>query len=149
MVSELPKPDPVLKRLERLVGKWILEGRSLHSEGNDVTGQVTIDWLPGGFFLQQRGEIQVKGFKVYGLEIVGYDPATKNFPSYVFSNIGETVGRYYWDVEGDVVTHWTAGAKYTGRFNKDGNILSGGWRPDKGVESSPENTYDATMIRVK
>lgn len=89
------------------------------------------------------------GVKVHALEIVGYDPAKKTFPSYVFSNIGETAARYYWDVQEDVVTHWTEGSKYTGRFSKDGNVLSGGWRPVEGVESTNENTYDATMTRLK
>lgn len=89
------------------------------------------------------------GFKFYGLEIVGYDPATKIFPSYVYSNVGETPGRYYWDVQGDMVAHWTDGAKYTGRFGRDGNVLSGGWRPEAGVQSTPQNTYDANMTRIK
>jgi hypothetical protein len=149
MVTELPKPNPALKRLERLAGTWIIEGRTLDSKDNNISGRVTIDWLPGGFFLQQRGEIEIMGLKVQSLEIVGYDAATKTFHSYVFSNIGEVAARYYWDVQGDVVTHWTEGSKYTGRFSKDGNVLSGGWRPEEGVERTHENTYDATMTRVK
>ena len=149
MVTGLPKANPALKRLERLVGTWIIEGRTLDSKDNNISGRVIIDWLPGGFFLQQRGEIEIMGFKVHSLEIVGYDPATKIFPSYVFSNMGEVAARYYWDVQGDVVTHWTKGSKYTGRFSMDGNVLSGGWRPEEGMERTPENTYDATMTRVK
>jgi hypothetical protein len=105
--------------------------------------------LTGGFFLQQRGEIELMGLRVQSLEIVGYDLATKTFPSYVFSNMGEVAARYCWDVQEDVVTHWTEGSKYTGRFSKDGNVLSGGWRPEEGVESTPENTYDVTMTRLK
>jgi len=148
-MTELPKPNPALKRLERLVGTWIIKGRTLDSKADNVNGRVTIDWLPGGFFLQQRGEIEVMGLKVHGLEIVGYDSATKTFPSYAFSNIGEVAGRYYWDVQGDVVTHWTEGAKYTGRFSDDGNVLSGSWRSEEGAKQTPGNTYDATMTRVK
>jgi hypothetical protein len=89
------------------------------------------------------------GLKVRSLEIVGYDASTKLFSSYVFSNMGEVPARYYWDVQGDVVTHWTEGSKYTGSFSKDGNVLSGGWRPEEGVERTRENTYDATMTRAK
>jgi hypothetical protein len=149
MVTELPKPNSALKRLERLVGTWIIEGRTFDSKDVNVSGRVTIDWLPGGFFLQQRGEIEVMGSKVHSLEIVGYDPTTKIFPSYVYSNMGEFAARYYWDVQGDVVAHWTKGSRYTGRFSKDGNILSGGWRPEEGAKKTPENTYDATMTRLK
>ena len=54
---------------------------------------------------------------------------------------------YWWDVQGDIVTHWTEGSKYTGTFSEDGKILSGGWRPE-GDKESPGNAYDATMIRV-
>ena len=42
----------------------------------------------------------------------------------------------------------TTGSKYTGTFSEDGNILSGGWRPEEGTKKIPENTYDATMTRV-
>lgn len=88
------------------------------------------------------------GSKIHSLEIIGYDPLTKTFPSFVFSNMGEVSIHYQWDFQGNVVTHWTKGSKYTGTLSKDGNILSGGWRPEK-RKGGPENTYDATMIRVK
>jgi hypothetical protein len=126
MVTELPKPNPELKRLEKLVGTWLIKGRTIDSKDDNISGRVTIDWLTGGFFLQQRGEIELMGLRVQSLEIVGYDLATKTFPSYVFSNMGEVAARYCWDVQEDVVTHWTEGSKYTGRFSKDGNVLSGG-----------------------
>jgi len=61
MAADLPKPNPALKRLERLVGMWIIEGQTLDSKDNNVSGRVTIDWLPGGFFLQQRGKIVDEG----------------------------------------------------------------------------------------
>ena len=145
---EFPKPSPTLKRLERLVGTWELSGRTLGAAEDNIRGRITIQWLPGGFFLEQRGEIEVGGFKVQSLEIVGYDSATDTFPAYVYSNLGESHMLYHWDVQGDVVTHWTSGSKYTGSFNEDGTILAGGWRPDAGVEQNDGNTYDATMTRV-
>ena len=97
-MAGLPRPNPALKRLERLVDTCTLEGRTLESKNNNISGRVTIDWLPGRVFLQQRGEIEVMGFKVHGLEIVGYDSATNTFPSYVFSNVGRfraaTIGTF-------------------------------------------------------
>jgi hypothetical protein len=146
---QTPKPDPALQRLERLVGTWTLKGRTLDSKEDNITGQVTIEWLPGGFFLQQRGEMDFMGFKGQSLEIVGYDPAARNFPSYVYSSMSGEPLPYCWDVQGDVVTHWTEGSKYTGTFNEDGTILAGGWRPDEGIEETTGNAYDATMIRVR
>jgi hypothetical protein len=59
------------------------------------------------------------------------------------------ISAYFWDVQGDVVTHWTEGSKYTRQFSEDGNLLVGGCRPTKGEAQEPGNTYDATMTRVK
>jgi len=40
---------------------------------DNTSGNVVIEWLPGGFFLQLRGEIRMENFEVRSLEIVGYD----------------------------------------------------------------------------
>lgn len=141
-------PHPALRRLDRLVGTWRITGRTPDAQDDDISGHVTIEWLPGGFFLQQRGEMAFGNFRVYSVEIVGYDPSTDAFSSYVFSNMGEGPARYGWDVQGEVVTHWTEGAKYTGTFSEDGTTLAGGWRPDEGKEGPDNVAYDATMIRI-
>lgn len=145
----VPTPHPALKRLERLVGTWQIRGGTLDAPDDTISGRVTIEWLPGGFFLQQRGEMAMGQFRVQSLEIVGYDPSTDTFPSYVFSSLGETALRYWWDVRGDVVTHWTDGSQYTGTFSDAGNTLAGGWRPAEGREGPDNIAYDATMIRVR
>src|ERR1700694_4107163 len=118
-------PHPALERLDRLVGTWQIGGRTLDVHEDNIHGRVTIEWLPGKFFLLQRGEMDVAGFHVSSLEIVGYDPSTQVFSAYTYSNLGGVPMRYYWNVEGDVVTHWTEGSKYTGTFNAEGTILSG------------------------
>jgi hypothetical protein len=89
--------------------------------------------------------IKVERLRISSIEIVRYDPSTGTFPAHVYSERGGTPLNYFWDVRGNVVKHWTKGWKYTGRFSKDGNVLSGGWRPEKGKS---ERTYDATMTRV-
>jgi hypothetical protein len=109
---------------------------------------VTIEWLPGNYFLQQRGEMEFEGFHVHSLEVVGYDSSAQVFSSSSFSNLGGIPLRYYWNVQGDVVTHWTEGSKYTGTFNTEGTILLGGWRPDEGMEGPDNVAYDATMMRT-
>jgi hypothetical protein len=141
-------PDPALNWLERLVGTWRLSGRTLDVDEDNIHGWTTIEWLPGGFFLQLRGEIEFKGFKAQSLEIVGYDPASQTFPATVYSSMGGVPAAYYWDVQGDVVTHWTTGSKYTGTFNEDGTVLTGGWRAEEGNEGEEGATYDATMVKV-
>ncbi|MGE5334425.1 MAG: DUF1579 family protein [Nitrososphaerota archaeon] len=148
-IPQAGRPDPALKRLQKLVGTWELKGRTLDATEDTISGRVTIEWLPGGFFLQMRGTIESMGFALESLEILRYDPSTNTFPALVYSSMNGVPLQYWWDVQGDVVTHWTEGANYTGRFSDDGNILSGGWRPDEGHEATAGNTYDADMIRAK
>src|SRR5258708_5692933 len=93
-------PDPALKRLDKLVGTWVLTGRALDSKEDNIKGRVIITWLPGGFFLEQRGEIEVMGVKMQTLEILGYDTDTKTFPSSVYSSMNGEVLPYEWDVQG-------------------------------------------------
>jgi hypothetical protein len=143
-----PKPDSALKRLEKLLGTWDLNGRTLNVETDNIFGQVTIDWLPGGFFMQQRGWIDFMGFRGESLEIISYDPVTRIFPATVYSSMSGLPLAYYWDVQGNLVTHWTDGAKYTGTFNEDGTILTGGWRPMEGAKANAASAYDAIMVRT-
>ena len=140
--------DPALRRLDVLVGRWELRGRTLDTAEDNITGWVNFGWLPGGFFLLGNGEIDFMGTKVQSLEILGYDPETGIFPANVYSNMDRKVVQYYWILKGDTVTHWTEGSKYTGTPSEDGNTLSGGWRAQEGTEGSPESTYDAVMTRV-
>jgi hypothetical protein len=145
-----PRPDPALQRLNRFVGTWEATGRTLDSEEDNVSGRLTFEWLPGGFFLQQRVELNFAGFEVKGLEVIGYDPATDRFPSTVYSNLVGDPIPYEYDVQGDRVTIRTelaGGATFTGTFGEDGKSGSGGWRPDEGA--GPGNiAYDITLTRV-
>lgn len=142
------KPNPALGRLERLIGRWEMKGRTFDSSHDNVSGKVTVEWFPGGFFMVQRGEITAGGLEVHGLEMIGYDPSSRVFPAYVYSSIEASPSRYYWDVRGGLVRHWTRGARYTGRFSEDSRTLSGGWRPAGRERRTPGNTYDVVMTRV-
>ena len=144
-----PKPHPALKRLDVLIGTWDLTGRTLDSDTDNITGWNTFEWLPGEFFLKLTGAIDFKGDKIQSLEIIGYDPSTNTFPSSVYSNMDGDVLPYSWDVQGNTVMHSDASSKYTGTLSKDGQTLSGGWRPKEGEQESPKNSYDAIMTRVQ
>lgn len=143
---QMPVPDPALKRLEKLVSTWDIKGRTPDSKEDNITGWMTCEWLPGGFFLKQIGEIDFRGFKVQSLELIGYDPSTQTFPSSVYSNMSGIALPYHWNVQGNNVTHWTEADKYTVTLSEDGKTLSGGWRPVEGKEGV---AYDAVMTRVK
>jgi hypothetical protein len=147
--TAMPGPDPELKRLERFVGTWNMKGRTLDSDKDNVTGQATFEWLPGGFFLQQRIDLNFAGFEIKGLEIIGHDPERGVFPSTVFSNMVGIPLPYVYDIQGDDVTIRTefgGGATYKGKFGEDGKSFSGGWRPDK--EAPGNVAYDLSGTRL-
>ncbi len=147
-----PGPDPALHRLDRFVGTWEVKGRTLDAEEDNVFGRLTFEWLPGGFFLQQRVQIDFMGLDVRGLEIIGYDPATGKFPSTVYSNLVGIPIPYEYDVQGDRVTIRTelaGGATFTGTWAEDGSAMSGGWRPDEGKEGPGNVAYDISGSRVR
>ena len=71
MVSEtshLPRPDPALRRLDRLVGRWSMEGNLVGSDEKNITGETSFRWLPGGFFLEQRARIDFAGLAIEALD---------------------------------------------------------------------------------
>jgi Protein of unknown function (DUF1579) len=98
-----PQPDPALRRLDRLVGTWTMEGNLVGSDEHNIRGQTTFRWLPGGCFLEQRARIDFAGQQIDALELIGYDPETDTFPSTVFSGFSATPLPYRWQVRGDRV----------------------------------------------
>src|SRR5215207_5909213 len=98
LTGQSPTPDPALKRFEALIGKWELKGRTLNAQEDDITGWNTFEWMPGGFFLKSEGEINFQGFVMQSLEIIGYDPKSKTFPSTVYSSMSGDIFLYEWDV---------------------------------------------------
>ena len=62
---QAPEPNPDLESLDRLVGTWEMSG--------EVQGQVTFEWMEGGFFLIQHVDLEQYGQKIKGIEIIGHD----------------------------------------------------------------------------
>lgn len=100
-----PQPDPALRRLDRLVGRWNMEGNLVGSDEKNIRGETTFRWLPGGFFLEQRAHIDFAGQQIDALELIAYDLETNTFPSTVYSSLSPDPLPYRWDVRGDSVTH--------------------------------------------
>jgi hypothetical protein len=95
----LAQPDPALRHLDRFVGTWSLEGHPVGSSENNIKGEATYRWLPGGFFLEQRISMNFMGMQIESLELIGYDAGTKTFPSTVYSNLSPTPLPYRWEVD--------------------------------------------------
>ena len=140
-----PQPDPALRRLDRLVGTWSMEGNLVDSDEKNITGETTFRWLPGGFFLEQRVHIDFIGMQIDALEVIGYDPDTDTFPSTVYSGFAPVPLPYRWDVRGDLVTitvsYGQLDSTFTGSWRDDG-AFDGGWRPNPGADETVNVSYD-------
>jgi hypothetical protein len=150
---QAPTPDPALMRLEPLVGTWRMRGHLLGSDEENVVGQTTFRWLDGGFFMQQDVELDFAGmFHVKSRELIGYDPETDGFASYVYSNLSPEPLPYRWDLRDDTLTisvsYGPLDSSFEGRFIDDDNF-SGGWRPSPGADETINIPYDVWGTRVK
>ena len=151
---QAPTPDPALRRLDRLVGTWTLKGHLVGSDEENIVGEITFQWLEGGFFLQQDAEIDFAGmFDVKSRELIGYDPEAGAFASTVFSNFSPTPLPYRWDLRDDTLTisvsYPPLDATFTGQFSEDGESFSGGWRPNPGADETINIPYDVSGTRVR
>jgi hypothetical protein len=154
--QNIPKPDPALKRLNRLVGKWSMKGRPVGANEDSITGTTTFEWLHGtagtSFFLQQDMEMDYAGTMIKSREIIGYNPKTKAFSSYVYSNMAPDPWPYEWNIQGDNLTisikSGVMDAIFRGKFSPDGNTFSGGWRPNPGADEVINAPYDITVSRM-
>jgi Protein of unknown function (DUF1579) len=150
---QAPTPDPALQRLDRLVGTWTLTGNLVGSDEENISGEITFQWLEGGFFLQQDASIEFAGmFQVKARELIGYDPESGAFASYVYSNISPEPLPYKWDLRDDTLTisvsYGPLDASFEGKFSDDDNF-SGGWRPSPGADETINIPYDVRGSRVK
>jgi hypothetical protein len=149
---DLPQPDPALRRLDRLVGRWSMEGHLVGSDETNINGETSFRWLPGGFFLEQRAHIDFAGLEIDALELIGYDPETDSFPSTVYSNFSPEPLPYKWDVKDDNVTitvsYGQLDATFTGSWREDGTF-AGGWRPNPGADETVNVPYDVGGHRLE
>ena len=63
--TDVPSPDPALRRLDRLVGTWKMKGHPVGSKEDSITGTTTFAWVNGdagtSFFLQQDMQMDYAG----------------------------------------------------------------------------------------
>ena len=154
--QEAPTPDPALKRLDRLVGTWKIKGRPLGSDDYSVNGTTRYSWLHDeagkSFYLQQDMDMDHDGKRIKAHELIGYNPKTKAFSSFVYSNMAPDPWPYEWDIQGDDFTisirKPPMDATFRATFAPDGNSFSGGWRPNPGADETVNSSYDVTVTRI-
>jgi hypothetical protein len=142
MTQPAAKPNPDMEGLNKLVGTWNVTG--------GAQGQVTYEWMEGGFFLLQHVDLEQDGQRLKGIEVIGHEqtfgaPPSQDIKSRKYDSIGNTLD-YVYEVVGDTLTIWGgergSPAYYKGRFSDDGNTCSGAWVYPGG------GGYESTMTRA-
>jgi hypothetical protein len=126
-----------------LVGTWKISG--------GIEGQITFEWMEGGFFLVQHIDLEHNGRKIKGIEIIGHEQKFGAEPSEeiktrVYSFLDGMTLDYVYEMDGYTLTIW-AGEKnspayYKGKISDDGNTMIGEW-------TYPGGGYKATGTKVK
>ena len=138
---DIPAPNPDLATLERLIGTWQVSG--------DAVGQVTYEWMPGGFFVLQRYQLTLFGHTVDGIEVIGHaqpfgQQPSPDIHSRAYDNTGNTLD-YVYDITDDMLTIWggerDSTSYFRGRFTDD-DTNTGEWVYEGG------GGYATTMTRI-
>jgi hypothetical protein len=142
MTQPPAKPSPDMEGLNKLVGTWNVTG--------GAQGQVTYEWMEGGFFLIQHVDLEQEGQRLKGIEIIGHlrpfgAPPSEDIKSRYYDTMGNTLD-YVYEVQGNTLTIWGgergSPAYYQGRFSDDGNTCAGAWVYPGG------GGYQSTMTRA-
>lgn len=137
----VPQPSEAVRRLDRLVGEWILSG--------GTTGTVTYEWMEGGYFLLQRVRMNQEGHEINGLEVIGNERPFGAAPgedvkSRFYDAEGNTLD-YVYELEGDTLTIWGgekgSPAYFRGTFTDGDTRMDGAWVYPGG------GGYQSTMTR--
>jgi hypothetical protein len=145
---EMPRPNPALRKLDKLVGTWQIIG--VDEMGCELRGRETFSWMEGGFFMKQEIDQDYAGQKISGIQIIGYerkwgaDESSDECTSHFFDNMGNS-WEYIWELEGNALTVWGgyvgSPAAFKANFSEDGNTITGRWE-------WPGGGYDSTSVRI-
>ena len=122
-----PQPSPDLRALDKLVGTWDISG--------GAQGEVTYEWMDGGFFLLQHVDLEQYGQRTTGIEIIGHErpfgaEPGEDIKSRYYDNTGNTLD-YVYELDGNTLTIWGgekgSPAFYRGTFSADGTTITGEW----------------------
>ncbi len=143
LVGKLPEtPNPALRKLERLIGKWKITG-------DDAHGETVFEWMEGGFFLIQRFEMKQGGSDIKGIEYTGFDEETETLRSRLMQTDGSRF-TYTYEIEGDTFWYYfgdKGSDSYSlSKFSEDGNSYFGRWQWTEADGKSYGYEYTATRV---
>ena len=122
--QEQSRRMPELDRLDIFIGKWMNEGYVVatgEAPSVKITTSDVYEWLPGRFFVLHTAYGRIGNMDVGGVEVLGYDPATRKYFSRFFDSSG-TIHEANLMADGD---SWTWKGKTTGCtavFTEDGKV---------------------------
>lgn len=83
--------SPELDRLNVLIGKWMNEGylvETAKTPSIKITTSDVYEWLPGKYFVLHTAYGRIGSDDVGGMEVLGYDPATRKYLSRFYDSSG-------------------------------------------------------------
>lgn len=136
-----------IARLDPLLGRWKIRGRSLDSPFDNIRGEMSATRRPAELFHVQRGAFRVDQVEIAFLEVVWYDPKTRSLRAHVYGRRGAPL-RYTWRVHASSFTHSGLGFRSVARLSPDGRVLTGSWRAIRPSPARRSREYDFVQTLV-
>ncbi|OGE80261.1 MAG: hypothetical protein A2826_00810 [Candidatus Doudnabacteria bacterium RIFCSPHIGHO2_01_FULL_43_23] len=148
--NEASIPNPALKLLSVLVGKWNTVGTHPMVPGTIFHGRASFEWLEGGAFLIMRSEIDEPEIPS-GIAIFGSDDVTKKLFMLYFDERGIS-RKYNVSFKGNTLMWWRNTPEFSQRMtckvsDDEDTIVSQGVMSKDG--SNWEGDLELTYTRVK
>jgi hypothetical protein len=118
------EPGPEVRRLDVFIGRWITEGHLIDDTGapaGQILASDVYEWAPGGFFVIHPAYGRINGVGGGGVEVIGYDAATRKYWTQFFDSQGN-VSTTDLTLDGE---HWIwdrEDTRCTARFSADGTV---------------------------
>jgi hypothetical protein len=147
---EQPGRDPMLERLDALVGEWALEAGPPGGPPWPGEGRFRFEWLEGRTFLIERWTIELPEAPD-GIAIIGATGGSGALRQHYFDSRG--VHRIYeMSMNGGVWKLWRDDPdpfpqRFSGNFSDDGGEISGRWEK-KPAGSDWETDFDLTYRKL-
>src|SRR5262245_35994002 len=125
-VDRAPTPGPEHDRLTAIIGRWITEGQTIPPDGTPgvaILASDVYEWAPGGRFVVHPAYGRIGDVGVGGVEIIGYDPASRTYQVHFFDSQGNAT-RQELTIQDRTWLWQGAHTRCTGVFSADGKTMT-------------------------
>jgi uncharacterized protein DUF1579 len=142
-VTQQPARPLELDLLNMFIGRWMTEGDTIAQGDTPCVPIVASDvyqWLPGNHFVMHPAYGRIGDIGVGGLEVIGFDPTTRQYQCHFFDSQGNTTRQTLSFRDGTWTWQGTH-ARCTGVFTDSGRTLTARHeRSDDGEQWVPSMT---------